>query len=144
MSDTNTVLLEGNIAQDLELASSAAGNSYLRFGLAVNKSRRNSDGEWENEGHFFNVTAFGQTAENLAASAQKGTRVIVTGRLEQSKWETEDGEKRQAVGVIADSVSPSLRWATASVTKQSKGSNGSSPESVDAAVVQLEEAFGPI
>lgn len=145
MSDRNMVILEGNITNDLDLQTGASGRTYLRFGLAVNKSRRNADGDWENEPHFFDVTAFGDIADHVASSLSKGSRAVVTGRLEQSKWENEEGEKRSRVAVIADDVAPSLRWATASVTKtKSNGGNAASDATVDAAVEQLEEAFGPL
>ena len=63
-------------------------------------------------------------AENTSESLQKGSRVIVTGRLEQRSWETNDGEKRSKVEVIADEVGPSLRWATAEVKKNDRRGPG--------------------
>ena len=56
-------------------------------------------------------------AENVSESVQRGTRVIVTGRLEQRSWENDNGEKRSKIEVVADEIAPSLRWATAQVTK---------------------------
>ncbi len=56
-------------------------------------------------------------AENVSESLGKGSRVVVTGRLEQRSWETENGEKRSVVEIVADEVGPSLRWATAQVTR---------------------------
>ena len=57
-------------------------------------------------------------AENVGESLSKGTRVIVTGRLEQRSWETQDGDKRSVVEVVADEIGPSLRWATAQVVQE--------------------------
>ncbi|MBV9936447.1 MAG: single-stranded DNA-binding protein, partial [Actinobacteria bacterium] len=80
--------------------------------------------EWEEKVSFFNVVCWREMAENAAASLAKGTRVLVTGRLEQRSWETEDGEKRSIVEVVADEIGPSLRWATAQVVKnERKGPN---------------------
>src|SRR6476469_10883559 len=59
-------------------------------------------------------------AENVAESIGKGTRVVVTGRLEQRSWETEQGEKRSVVEIVADEIAPSLRWATATVNKNDR------------------------
>ncbi|HEY8093513.1 MAG TPA: single-stranded DNA-binding protein, partial [Acidimicrobiales bacterium] len=69
---------------------------------------------------FFNVTAWGQLGENAAASLNKGSRAIVTGRLEQRSYETQDGEKRSVVEVVADEIGPSLRWATAQVDRNDR------------------------
>ncbi len=69
---------------------------------------------------FFDVTAWQQLAENVAESVQKGTRVIVTGRLDQRSWETQDGEKRSKIEIVADEVGPSVRYATAAVTKNER------------------------
>ena len=60
---------------------------------------------------------WGQMGENVAESVQKGHRVVVTGRLEQSSWETDSGDKRSKIEVVADEVAPSLRWATAQVQR---------------------------
>ena len=66
---------------------------------------------------FFNVTAWDTLGENAAASLTKGTRIIVTGRLEQREYETKEGEKRNVVEIIADEIGPSLRWARAEVER---------------------------
>ncbi len=63
-------------------------------------------------------------AENVGESLSKGTRVVVTGRLEQRSWETEQGEKRSVVEIVADEVGPSLRFATAKVEKIDRRSGG--------------------
>ena len=63
-------------------------------------------------------------AENVSESLGKGSRVVVTGRLEQRSWETENGEKRSVVEIVADEVGPSLRWATAQVTRNERRGGG--------------------
>ena len=62
--------------------------------------------------------------ENIGESIQKGARVLVTGRLEQRSWETEQGEKRSIIEIVADEVGPSLRWATAEIKKNDRRSPG--------------------
>jgi single-strand DNA-binding protein len=63
-------------------------------------------------------------AENVAESIAKGSRVVVTGRLEQRSWETENGEKRTVVEITADDIGPSLRWATAQITRTERRDGG--------------------
>ncbi len=76
--------------------------------------------EWEEQTSFFNVVCWREMAENVAESIGKGSRVVVTGRLEQRSWETEKGEKRSVVEIVADEVGPSLRWATAEVNRNER------------------------
>jgi single-strand DNA-binding protein len=94
----------------------------LRF--AVNRRWRDNNGEWQEETSFFSGTLWRDHAENVAESLQKGSRVIVVGRLEQRSWETQEGEKRSVVEVAIDEVGPSLRWATASVNKTARSGGG--------------------
>ena len=89
----NTVTLVGNITRDPELRYTSGGRGVASFGLAVNR-RYQVNGEWQEQTSFFNVVAWGTLGENAAASLNKGTRVVVFGRLEQRSWETQDGEKR--------------------------------------------------
>ena len=86
-------------------------------------------------------------AEAVAESLQKGTRVIITGRLEQRTWETEQGERRSVVEIQIDEIGPSLRWATASVTKTARAGGGdweadSAPRSVPPGPVARDD-YGP-
>jgi single-strand DNA-binding protein len=116
MSD-NTVTLIGNITRDPEIRFTPGGRAQTSFGLAVNR-RYQQSGEWVEHTSFFNVVAWGSLAENVAASfPDKGTRVFVTGRLEHRTWDTESGEKRHTVEIVADDIGPSLRWATCEVTR---------------------------
>jgi len=110
----NTITIIGNITRDPELRFTANGNSQATFGLAVSRRWQNRQSqEWEESTSFFDVVCWGSLADNVSDSIGKGARVIVTGRLEQRSWETQDGEKRSKIEVIADEVGPSLRWATA-------------------------------
>ncbi|HEX4979113.1 MAG TPA: single-stranded DNA-binding protein [Acidimicrobiales bacterium] len=123
MSNGNSVTLIGNITRDPELRFTPSGAANATFGLAVNRRWQNRQtNEWEEAVSFFNVVCWRDLADNVAESLSKGARVIVTGRLEQRSWETEQGEKRSVVEVVADEVGPSLRWATARVEKSDRRS----------------------
>ena len=113
MAFDNTVTLVGNITRDPELRFTPGGAAVSSFGLAWN--RKNRDGE--ESVSFFDVTCWNSLAENVAESLSKGNRVVVYGRLDQRSWENQEGERRSKVEVIADEVAPSLRWATAEVTR---------------------------
>ena len=114
----NTVTLVGNVTRDPELRYTPSGQTVATFGLAVNRRWQNRQTqEWEEQVSFFDVKSWAGLAENVAESVTRGTRVIVTGRLEQRSWETDNGDKRSKVEVVADEIAPSLRWATAQVQK---------------------------
>lgn len=115
----NSVSLVGNVTRDPELRYTSGGRGLASFGLAVNR-RYQSNGEWQEQTSFFDVTAWGTLGENVAASLHKGTRVVVVGRLEQRSWDTQEGDKRSKVEVIADEIGPSLRWAQAQVDKNAR------------------------
>jgi len=116
MMDTHVTIV-GNMTRDAELRFTPAGTAVASFGIAVNKRKKDGD-QWVDDGaEFFDVTCWKQLAENVAESIEKGTRVVVTGRLQQQSWETDDGQKRSKVQIVADEVGPSLRWATCEVTK---------------------------
>ena len=128
MSNGNTVTLVGNVTRDPELRFTPTGQATANFGLAVNRRWQNRQTqEWEERTSFFNVVCWGEMGEHASESLQKGSRVIVTGRLEQRSWETDNGEKRSVIEVVADELGPSLRWATAQVTKsERRGPDGTS------------------
>jgi single-strand DNA-binding protein len=123
----NTVTIVGNLTREPELRYTGSGRGIASFGVAVNRRWQNrQSGEWEEQVSFFNVTAWGDLGENCAASLTKGARVIVNGRLEQRSYETQQGEKRSVVEIVADEVGPSLRWAQATVNKvERSGGEGS-------------------
>ena len=120
-SAPNEVTIVGNVTRDPELRFTNSGQAIAHFSIAYNTRRKNASGEWEDaDPSYFNVTCWGQLAENVADSISKGTRVFVNGRLEQRSYETKDGEKRQSVDIIAEEVGPSLRWATVEVKKNER------------------------
>src|ERR1700676_4269824 len=125
MAPGNAITLVGNITRDPELRFTNTGQATASFGLAVNRRWQNRQTqEWEEAVSFFDVVCWREMAENAAESLTKGSRVIVTGRLDQRSWETPDGDKRSKVEVVADEVGPSIRWATAQVTKNERRGPG--------------------
>ena len=128
-NDTNSITISGNITREPEIRYTPSGVSKLTFGVAVNRSWRNQQSqEWEEQTSFFTVVAWRQLAENAGSSLQKGSRVTVTGRLEQRSWETDQGEKRSVTEIVADDIAASLRFATVEIHKVERtgpgGGNG--------------------
>jgi single-strand DNA-binding protein len=124
MADS-TVTIVGNLTRDPEIRYTTGGAAKASFGVAVSRRWQNrQSSEWEEQTSFFNVVCWREMAENVSESLGKGSRVVVTGRLEQRSWETENGEKRSVVEIVADEVGPSLRWATASVTRNERRGGG--------------------
>ncbi len=122
MANDNAVTIVGNVTRDPELRFTPTGQATATFGVAVNRTWNDrSTNERKEQVSYFNVVTWRELAENVAESLTKGARVIVTGRLEQRSWET-NGEKRTTVEIIADEIGPSLRWATASVTRNERRS----------------------
>lgn len=115
----NTITLIGNMTRDPELRFTQTGRGVANFGIAVNR-RYQVNGEWQEQTSFFNIVAWGTLGENAAATFTKGDRIIVQGRLEQRSWETQDGDKRSVIEVIADELGPSVRWATANIEKTTR------------------------
>ena len=126
MAADNTVTLVGNVTRDPELRFTPSGQAVATFGLAVNRRWQNRQTqEWEENVSVFDITCWAQLGQNVADTLSKGSRAIVTGRLEQRSWETDQGDKRSKVEIIADDVAPSLRWATASITRNDFRGEGS-------------------
>jgi len=105
MASVNRAVVVGNLTRDPELHSTASGTSVCRMRIACNTRWHNSDsGEWEEKPNFFDVTVFGASAEACARFLEKGRPVAVDGRLDWHEWQSEAGERRQAVGLVADNV----------------------------------------
>jgi single-strand DNA-binding protein len=125
MANGNSVTIVGNLTRDPELRYTPSGQANASFGVAVNRRWQNRQtNEWEERVSFFNVVCWREMADNVAESLAKGARVVVTGRLEQRSWETDNGEKRSVVEVVADEIGPSLRWATAQITRNERRGGG--------------------
>jgi single-strand DNA-binding protein len=105
MTAINRVVLVGNLTRDPELRSTATGTSVCRLRVACSTRWRSSDnGEWVDKPNYFDVSVFGGSAEACSRFLEKGRPVAIDGRLDWHEWETDTGERRQAVGVIADNV----------------------------------------
>lgn len=102
-ANINRVCLTGNLTRDPELKTLTSGTKVCNLRIAVN-SRVKRDGEWTDKPNYFNVTVWGAQGENCATYLAKGRPVAIDGRLDWREWETQDGGKRQAVDIIADSV----------------------------------------
>jgi len=125
MAIDNNVTVTGNITRDPELRFTPSGQAVANFSLAVNRRWQNRQTqEWEEATSFFDITCWAQLAENVSESLARGTRVTVTGRLDQRSWETAEGDKRSKVEIVADDVAPSLKWATAQMTKNERRGGG--------------------
>jgi single-strand DNA-binding protein len=118
MSTTTTTTVVGNLTRDPEIRYTRDGQATTTLGVAVNRRWQNrATNEWEEATSFFDVVTWRDLAENIALSLTKGMRVVVSGRLEQRSWETEDGDGRFKVEIVADEVGASLRFATVDVQR---------------------------
>jgi single-strand DNA-binding protein len=120
------ITIAGNLVDDPELRFTPAGQPVARFRVASTpRLRDNSTGEWKDgDSLFLTCNVWRQAAENVAETLQRGMRVIVSGRLRQRSYETKEGEKRTVYEVEVDDVGPSLRNASAKVTKAARSGPG--------------------
>lgn len=138
MSSNTTIT--GNAVRPPELKFLTSGQAAVKLSVAVNRRWQNRQTqEWEERTSYFDVVAYGSLAENVANSVEQGTRVTVTGRLEQRTWETDKGEKRSVIEINADDISVSLAYANASVTKNERKESAGS--SFRKAPTTVEDAF---
>jgi single-strand DNA-binding protein len=141
----NTVTLVGNITDDPELRFTPSGRPVANFTVAVNRRYKDNDGTWQDKlDGFFRCNVWADQAENAAESLQKGTRVLVTGRLQQRQWEDNDGNKRSAFEVQVDEVGPSLRWSTAQVQKSQRSGGKGAGSSQDWSAPAPAQAPAPV
>ena len=114
------ITITGNTTSAAELRFTASGKAVASFTVAVNERRYDkTTNEWVDDGAtFYPCAAWGPMGENAAELlADKGVRVIVTGRLKSRSYETREGEKRTVFEIDVEEVGPSLAWATARVTR---------------------------
>ena len=124
----NVITVVGNVTRDPELKFTQNGTAMLRFGVADNHRWKNREGEYQDKVSFIDCVVWGQFAENLAATIDKGMRLVVTGRIDMQSWITAEDQKRTKLEIEVEAVGPDLRFATAEVTRNEKGqsSGGSS------------------
>lgn len=101
----NNITVIGNVGRDPELKYSASGTAVTKFSVADTTGKDDTK-----KTVWHDVIVFKEQAEHVAASVRKGTRVVVTGRLDKSEYTGKDGVKKQRVEIVADDVSISLRW----------------------------------
>lgn len=104
-SNINVVVITGNLTRDPELRSTPSGTSVCKLRVAVNTRRKDGQtGQWADKSNFFDVTVWGAQGENCANYLSKGRPVAVEGRLDWREWDDKEGNKRQSVEIIANSV----------------------------------------
>jgi len=120
------ITIAGNLVDDPELRYTPTGQAVARFRVASTpRFMDRQTNEWKDgESLFLSCNVWRQAAENVAESLQRGMRVIVQGRLKQRSYETKEGEKRTVYEVEVDEVGPSLRNASAKVTKTQRSGGG--------------------
>lgn len=99
----NRVEITGNLTRDPELKLTTKGNTILSFSVAVNERQRNASGEWEDYPNYVDCVMFGNRAEAVSRYLAKGGKVVVEGKLHQSRWE-KDGQRRSKLEVYVDNV----------------------------------------
>ena len=125
MAYGNNVYLTGNVTREPEGRYTPSGAFVVEFGLAVNESWiPKGGGDRQERTHYFDVTVWRELAENVVETITKGMRVCIEGKMDFQSWEDTDGNKRNKLKVLAEEVSPSLRWATAVVTKNAPRGGG--------------------
>ncbi|RBP97929.1 single-stranded DNA-binding protein [Bifidobacterium aemilianum] len=126
MAGETTITIVGNLTADPELRTVGSGASVASFTIASTPRtfNRNSN-QWEDgQALFMRCSAWRELADHVASSLTKGMRVIAQGRLSQRSYQAQDGSNRTVVEMTIDEIGPSLRYATAQVTRQSSGSSG--------------------
>ncbi|MFM7089088.1 MAG: single-stranded DNA-binding protein [Candidatus Paceibacterota bacterium] len=120
MSNGIEISATGNLTNDIELRFSSNGRPWARFSVAVNEIGRTASGERTESTTYLNCKLFGDAAEHAAASLGKGMRVLITGKIRSEKWTDSSGVEKKDMTLYVDEIGPSLRWATAEVTKASR------------------------
>ena len=100
----NTVVIAGYTAKDPELKVTPSGTTVLSLLLAVNDTKKNAQGEWEETANFFDCVLFGKRAESLAQYIPKGSKLTINGRLHQDRWQGQDGTNRSRVSIIVQDI----------------------------------------
>ncbi len=104
MANLNKVFLIGRLTRDPELSHTNGGTPFTRFTIAVNRPYRDKSGNWQEETSFIDIVVWGDAADRAVSRFNKGSEIVVEGRLRQSSWETESGERRSKLEVVADRV----------------------------------------
>lgn len=128
----STLTITGNIVRDPELRFTPSGKAVANLTVAENHRRKNAAGDWEDtKPTYWPVTIWGDYAEHATESLTAGARVVVIGRTGTRVWTPTEGERagqeQRRLEIIADEIAPSLRWATAKVSKVERPASGDTP-----------------
>lgn len=134
MGIDNTWSGSGNLGNDPDLRYTGSGLAVCSFSVAVYEGK-------DKPSSWYDVTCWDKLAENVAESVGKGDRVTIVGRLTQDKWETDSGEKRSKVKIIADDVSVSLKWATATVSRVERAEGNTNRAPAKSRPAPVDEPF---
>jgi len=104
VANINRVVLVGNLTRDPELRQTPSGTSVCKLRIAVNTRQKDQSGNWGDKPNYFDVTVWGNQGESCSQFLSKGRPVGIDGRLDWREWDAQDGTKRQAVEIIADTV----------------------------------------
>ena len=133
MAGEPIVTVVGNVTGEVDLRYSAKGNAVARFTVASTpRSKNQQTGQWDDgETLWLRCTAFRSDAENAAESLQKGTRVVVTGRLSQETWKDKSGQDRTSLRMVTDEIGVSIKWATVTSKRADREGGNARPKPVE-------------
>lgn len=125
---SSKVTVSGRLTRDPELRFTNGGKAVAQFSVVTARKYKNPSGQWEEaDTSFWDITAFGDMAENICETVSKGSPVIVTGAMRQETWQDKEGKDRRAWRVLADDVAVSIRWQKLDVrTTEDRISGGGS------------------
>ena len=103
-TNINRVVLTGNLTRDPELRATNSGLNVCSLRIATNTRQKDASGEWTDRAHYFSVTVFGAQGENCARFLSKGRPVAIDGRLQWREWQDQNGNKRESIEIVAESV----------------------------------------
>lgn len=127
--ESNIATMIGNLTDDPELRFTPSGAAVANFTVASNRRYTDRSGNQQEEATFMRVNCWRDMAENVAESLHKGDRIIVIGRIRVRSYEDQTGQTKWITEIEADEVAPSLRWAKATIDRNSSGSGGPRGES---------------
>jgi single-strand DNA-binding protein len=139
MANINRVVLVGNLTKDPELRTTPSGTAVCKLRIAVNTRQKDAQGNWGDKPNYFDVTVWGNQGESCAQYLAKGRPVGIDGRLDWREWDAQDGTKRQAVEIIADSV----QFLGGRDEAAASGGGAGQPQFVPASAAAESADFGP-
>ena len=140
MSDLNNLSLMGRVVRDAEMKVTANGIKITVFSIATNRTRKDSDGNYIDEGNFFPLAIYGNYAEKMLPHLKKGQRIIIEGFVKQDRWE-KDGEKRSSTGIGVRQIHLIFDSKKSSGEKQNGAGTNPESESFELSEEQLQEIY---